>query len=65
MLRTELEELVVLRQAHEALQRQLDAERLACAEQIAAVEDGVYGSRSWRYTAPMRALMRGLRKLRP
>ena len=65
MLRTELEELVVLRQAHEALQRQLDVERLACAEQIAAVEDGVYGSRSWRYTAPMRALMRGLRKLRP
>jgi SAM-dependent methyltransferase len=65
MLRTELQELAELREAYEALQRQLNDERLACAEQIAAVEDGVYGSRSWRYTAPMRALMRGLRKLRP
>jgi 2-polyprenyl-3-methyl-5-hydroxy-6-metoxy-1,4-benzoquinol methylase len=59
------EELRMLRRAHEALQRRLIAERAAFADGIAAVEESVYGSRSWRYTAPMRAGIRLLRRLKP
>jgi hypothetical protein len=59
------EELEAVRRAHEVLQRRLVAERAAFAQGIAAVEEGVYGSRSWRYTAPMRAAIGLLRRLKP
>jgi 2-polyprenyl-3-methyl-5-hydroxy-6-metoxy-1,4-benzoquinol methylase len=59
------EELQALRRAHEALQRRLVAERAAFAQGIAAVEDGVYSSRSWRYTAPLRGAIGVLRRLKP
>jgi SAM-dependent methyltransferase len=75
VLRAELEELrplqgaaeklEALRQAHEVLQRRIVAERAAFAEGIAAVEEGVFGSRSWRYTAPMRKAIGFLRHLKP
>jgi len=61
-LRGAVEELEALRRAHEVLQRRLVAERAAFADGIAAVEDGVYGSRSWRYTEPVRRLLRTFRK---
>src|SRR5207248_2616993 len=51
-----------LRQAHEVLQRRLIAERAAFAQGIAAVEEGVYGSRSWRYTAPIRRALKLFRR---
>jgi SAM-dependent methyltransferase len=59
------EELEAFRHAHEVLQRRLVAERAAFAEGIAAVEESVYGSRSWRYTAPVRGALRRLRRLKP
>ncbi|MGB2875107.1 MAG: methyltransferase domain-containing protein [Gaiellaceae bacterium] len=59
------EELRALRRAYEVLQRRLISERAAFAEGIAAVEQSVYGSRSWRYTAPMRSAIGLLRKLKP
>ena len=58
-------ELERLRRAHEALSRRLVAERAAFADGIARVQATVYGSRSWRYTAPLRAAIRGLKRLRP
>ena len=64
-LRGSDEELRALRRAHETLQRRLIAERAAFADGIAAVEESVYGTRSWRYTAPMRAAIRRMRKLKP
>jgi 2-polyprenyl-3-methyl-5-hydroxy-6-metoxy-1,4-benzoquinol methylase len=64
-LRGAAHELETLRRAHEVLQRRLVAERAAFAEGIAAVEAGVYGSRSWRLTAPMRSGIRLLKKLKP
>jgi SAM-dependent methyltransferase len=64
-LRGAVEELEGLRRAHEVTQRRLVAERAAFAEGIAAVEESVYGSRSWRYTAPVRAMIRRLRRLKP
>src|SRR5262249_47778325 len=64
-LRAAAEELQALRRAHEGLQRRLVAERAALAGGIAAGEAGVYGSRSWRYTAPMRAAIRWAHKLKP
>jgi len=60
-----VEEVEQLRRAHEVLQRRLVAEQTAFAEGIAEVEQRVYGSRSWRYTAPMRALTRALRRSKP
>jgi SAM-dependent methyltransferase len=60
-----VEELEDLRRAHEVTQRRLVAERAAFADGIAAVEESVYGSRSWRYTAPVRAAIRSLRRLKP
>jgi SAM-dependent methyltransferase len=64
-LRGSAEELEALRRAHEVLQRRLVAERAAFAEGIAAVEEGVYGSRSWRYTAPMRKAIGFFRRRKP
>jgi SAM-dependent methyltransferase len=64
-LRGAVEELDALRRAHEVLQRRLVAERAAFAEGIAAVEEGVYSSRSWRYTAPVRGLIKALRRVKP
>jgi len=64
-LRGTAEELAALRRAHEVLQRRLVAERAAFAEGIAAVERGVYGSRSWRLTAPLRSATGLLKKLKP
>ena len=58
-------ELEALRRAHESLQRRLLGERAAFSQAIAAVEESVYSSRSWRYTAPMRAAIHGLRRLKP
>jgi len=73
MLRAELErvtadreaELGALRRAHEALSRRLIAERAAFADGIAGVQASVYGSRSWRYTAPLRSAIRMLGRFRP
>ena len=68
VLRAEVEDLRPLRsleglrQAHEVLQRRLIAERAAFAQGIAAVEEGVYGSRSWRYTAPIRRALKLFRR---
>jgi O-antigen biosynthesis protein len=58
-------ELNDLRRAHEALSRRLIAERAAFADGIARVQASVYGSRSWRYTAPLRTAIRRLHRLRP
>jgi O-antigen biosynthesis protein len=58
-------ELAALRRAHEVLRRRIVAERVAFAEGIAAVQEEVYGSRSWRYMAPMRAVVHRLRRLKP
>jgi O-antigen biosynthesis protein len=54
-----------LRRAHETLSRRLMAERAAFADGIARVQASVYGSRSWRYTAPLRAAIRTLSRLKP
>src|SRR5881392_894909 len=59
------EELAALRRAHEVLQRRLVAERAAFADGISAVEESVYGSRSWRYTAPMRKAITVFRRFKP
>jgi SAM-dependent methyltransferase len=58
-------ELEALRRAHEALSRRLVAERVAFADGIARIQANVYGSRSWRYTAPLRRAMRILSRLKP
>jgi SAM-dependent methyltransferase len=58
-------ELAALRRAHEVLRRRILTERVAFAEGIAAVQEEVYGSRSWRYMAPMRAVVHRLRRLKP
>jgi SAM-dependent methyltransferase len=59
------DEVTEVRRAHEVLQRRLLAERAAFAQGIAAVEEGVYGSRSWRYTAPVRAAIGAMRRFKP
>ena len=59
------EELETLRRAHEALSRRLIAERAAFADGIAHVQASLYSSRSWRYTAPLRASIRLLKRLKP
>ena len=58
-------ELEALRRAHEALSRRLVAERAAFADGIARVQASLYTSRSWRYTAPLRATIRLLKRLKP
>ena len=64
-MRGAAEELETLRRAHGVLQRRLVAERAAFADGIAAVEASIYGSRSWRMTAPLRAAMDRLRRFKP
>jgi O-antigen biosynthesis protein len=64
-LRGAAEELEALRRAHDILRRRIVAERVAFGEGIAAVQEEVYGSRSWRYTAPMRKAIHVLRRLKP
>ena len=64
-LRGAAEELQALNRAHEVLQRRLVAERAAFSDGILAIEESVYGSRSWRYTAPMRRAIAILRRLKP
>src|SRR5438045_4240009 len=59
------EELAALRRAHDVLQRRLIAERAAFADGISAVEESVYGSRSWRYTAPMRKAISVFKRFKP
>lgn len=58
-------ELEALRRAHEALSRRLVAERAAFADGIARIQANVYGSRSWRYTAPLRRAIGLLGRLKP
>jgi SAM-dependent methyltransferase len=65
LLRGVAEELEALRRAHDILRRRIVAERVAFGEGIAAVQEEVYGSRSWRYTAPMRKAIHVLRRFRP
>jgi len=55
------EELAALRLAYDVQRRRVVSERAAFAEGIAAVERSVYGSRSWRYTAPIRGMLRRLK----
>ena len=59
-LREELESLTAeveaVRRAHEVQGQRLINERVAFAEGLAHVQATVYGSRSWRITAPLRAL---------
>jgi hypothetical protein len=57
-------ELEALRRAHEALTRRLVAERAAFADGIARIQANLYGSRSWRYTKPLRAATRLLHRLK-
>src|SRR5262245_44723882 len=62
-MRASAQELEALRRAHDVLRRRTVAEQVAFGEAIAAVQEEVYGSRSWRYTAPMRKAVRLLRRL--
>jgi 2-polyprenyl-3-methyl-5-hydroxy-6-metoxy-1,4-benzoquinol methylase len=59
-LREELESLTAeveaVRRAHEVQGQRLINERVAFAEGLAHVQATVYGSRSWRITAPLRTL---------
>jgi SAM-dependent methyltransferase len=52
-LRAEIE---AVRRAHEVQGQRLINERVAFAEGLAHVQASVYGSRSWRLTAPLRAV---------
>ena len=49
-------EVEAVRRAHEVQGQRLINERVAFAEGLAHVQATVYGSRSWRVTAPLRAL---------
>jgi SAM-dependent methyltransferase len=60
-----LEKLDAFRRAHEVLSRRLIAERAAFADGIARVQANVYASRSWRYTAPLRAVVGRLHRFKP
>ena len=60
-LRAEIE---AVRRAHEVQGQRLINERVAFAEGLAHVQATVYGSHSWRLTAPLRAFMGFLRRLR-
>jgi O-antigen biosynthesis protein len=60
-LRAEIE---AVRRAHEIQGQRLINERVAFAEGLAHVQATVYGSRSWRMTAPLRAVTNSLRRLR-
>jgi trans-aconitate methyltransferase len=58
-LRAEIE---AVRRAHEVQGQRLINERVAFAEGLAHVQATVYGSRSWRLTAPLRAVTGLLRR---
>ncbi|TML11324.1 MAG: methyltransferase domain-containing protein [Actinobacteria bacterium] len=58
-LRAEIE---AVRRAHEVQGQRLINERVAFAEGLAHVQATVYGSRSWRLTAPLRAFTGLLRR---
>ena len=67
-LRQEVEslraEIAAVRRAHEVQGQRLVNERVAFAEGLAHVQAVVYGSRSWRLTAPLRAATGLLRRRR-
>ena len=67
-LREEVErlraEIEAVRLAHEVQGQRLINERVAFAEGLAHVQATVYGSRSWRLTAPLRAATGFMRRLR-
>lgn len=60
-LRAEIE---AVRRAHEVQGQRLINERVAFAEGLAHVQATVYGSHSWRLTAPLRGFTGFLRRLR-
>ena len=53
-----------MRRAHEVQGQRLINERVAFAEGLAHVQATVYGSRSWRLTAPCGRSRRFLRRVR-
>ena len=57
-------EIAAVRRAHEVQGQRLINERVAFAEGLAHVQAVVYGSRSWRLTAPLRAATGLLKRLR-
>ncbi len=57
-------EIAAVRRAHEVQGQRLINERVAFAEGLAHVQATVYGSHSWRLTAPLRAFTGSLRRLR-
>jgi predicted nucleic acid-binding Zn-ribbon protein len=57
-------ELEAMRTAHEVRSRRLVDERVAFAEALAHVQASVYGSKSWRLTAPLRKAAGALRRFR-
>ena len=67
-LREEVEtlraEIAAVRRAHEVQGQRLINERVSFAEGLAHVQAAVYGSRSWRLTAPLRAATGLLRRRR-
>jgi 2-polyprenyl-3-methyl-5-hydroxy-6-metoxy-1,4-benzoquinol methylase len=67
-LRDEVEslraEIAAVRRAHEVQGQRLVNERVSFAEGLAQVQAAVYGSRSWRLTAPLRAATGLLRRRR-
>jgi hypothetical protein len=63
-MRASAQELEALRRAHDVLRRRTVAEHVVFGEAIAAVQEEVYGSRSWRYRAPMRKAVRLHRRLK-
>lgn len=67
-LRAEVEslraEITAVRRAHEVQGQRLINERVSFAEGLAHVQAVVYGSRSWRLTAPLRSATGLLKRLR-
>jgi 2-polyprenyl-3-methyl-5-hydroxy-6-metoxy-1,4-benzoquinol methylase len=58
------DEIAAVRRAHEVQGQRLINERVSFAEGLAHVQAVVYGSRSWRVTAPLRAATGLLKRLR-
>ncbi|MEK6274695.1 MAG: methyltransferase domain-containing protein [Actinomycetota bacterium] len=57
-------EIAAVRRAHEVQGQRLINERVSFAEGLTQVQALVYGSRSWRLTAPLRAATSMLKRLR-